>query len=698
MDAVANSRVEVGIDTGGTFTDIVCFRDGLPVGVAKIPSTPADPSIAIFEAVAYLEREWGILPAEIERFGHGTTAATNALIERKGGRVGLLATEGFSDVIEIGRQMRRQLYEAPLAPESPVFLAPGRMRKGVVERLASDGSVLIALDENSVRTAVRELVDGGAEAIAICFLFSFLNSTHENRARDIVAVEFPELKISISNEIDPTFREYERTVVTAFDAYVKPVVDSYLARLDSGLKNAGVTSEPKVMQSRGGMSAVSCARQRPVRLFLSGPAAGVVGASTVGKAVGVEDLISIDIGGTSCDIALISGGRPTLRSEGEIEGYPVRVNMVDVNAIGAGGGSLVWLDAARGLRVGPGSAGAEPGPACYGRGGDRATVTDASIVLGYLNPEYFAGGSINIDPQRAYDVIEKTIAEPLGFSVERAAQGIHRVVNAQMAEGVRAVSLNRGFDPRRFSLVALGGAGPVHATALADELGITKIIVPRHPGVLSAIGLLMAPIEHEAIVALQQALAVLSPSVITSALQKLDNRCRDLMVAEGVSTSGTVIRHLADVCYIGQSHHLEVPLYMSDAAPLDRLCRDFKGQHDRVHGHAMDAPLRLVNLRSIHTLERDGDLGVTGSDGDHSDSLKACRSVLFVDAEEMQITAIHERQRLALSTRIDGTAIIEQPDTTTVVTKGWRALVHASGDLIVKKSAALGESNGNVPS
>lgn len=698
MDTVANSGIEVGIDTGGTFTDIVCFRNGLPVGVAKIPSTPSDPSVAILEAVAHLKREWGISPTEIERFGHGTTVATNALIERKGGCVGLLATEGFSDVIEIGRQMRRQLYEAPLAPESPVFLAPGRLRKGVVERLASDGSVLIALDENSVQNAVRKLVDAGAEAIAICFLFSFLNPAHENRARDIVAAEFPELKISVSNEIDPTFREYERTVVTAFDAYVKPVVDSYLARLNSELKNAGITSEPKVMQSRGGMSAVSVARQRPVRLFLSGPAAGVVGASTVGKAVNVDDLISIDIGGTSCDIALISGGRPTLRSEGEIEGYPVRVNMVDVNAIGAGGGSLVWLDTAGGLRVGPGSAGADPGPACYGRGGDRATVTDASTVLGYLNPEYFAGGSIDIDPQRAYEVIKKTIAEPLGFSVERAAQGIHRVVNAQMAEGVRAVSLKRGYDPRRFSLVALGGAGPVHATALADELGITKIIVPRHPGVLSAIGLLMAPIEHEATMALQQALANLSPSVINSALQNLDNRCRDLMAAEGVSTSGTAIRHLADVCYIGQSYHLEVSLQMNDVAPLDRLYRDFKDQHDRIHGHAMDAPVRLVNLRSIHTLERDGDLGVTGADGNHGDSLKGQRPVLFVDTEALQITAIHERQRLAPSTRIDGPAIIEQPDTTTVVTRGWHALVHASGDLIVEKAAALGKLNGDARS
>ena len=687
MDAVANAGVEIGIDTGGTFTDVVCFRDGRPVGVTKISSTPSDPSVAILEAVAHLKREWDVSPAEIKRFGHGTTVATNALIERKGGRIGLLATQGFSDVIEIGRQMRRHLYEAPLAPESPVFLAPGRRRKGVIERTASDGSVVIPLDPESVRIAARELVDDGVEAIAICFLFSFLNPAHEIRARDIVSAEFPELMISISSEVDPTFREYERTVVTAFDAYLKPVVDGYLARLTSELKNAGVSSEPKIMRSRGGMSAVTVARQRPVQLFLSGPAAGVVGASTVGKAVEVDDLISIDIGGTSCDIALINAGRPALRSEGKIEGYPVRVNMVDVNTIGAGGGSLVWLDGAGGLHVGPGSAGADPGPACYGRGGDRATVTDASTMLGYLNPEYFAGGSIDIDPQRAYDAIEKTIAEPLGITVERAAQGIHRVVNAQIAEGIRLVSIRRGYDPRRFALVALGGAGPVHATALADELGISKIVVPRNPGVLSATGLLVAPIEHEATISLLRDLADLPPSVVAAALGDTDNQCRSLMAAEGVATSAVEIRHLADVCYVGQSYHLEVQLHMDDRMPLDRLYRDFKDEHDLVHGHATDAPARLVNLRSVHTLGREQDLRFDESDVDRGDSLKGQRSVLFADDEDPWMAAIHERQSLAPAARIEGPAIIEQPDTTTVVTRGWRAVVHTSRNLILEKAS-----------
>ena len=643
---MTNSEIEVGIDTGGTFTDVVCFRDGRPVGVTKVPSTPSDPSIAILEAIDHLKRQWDISPSNIGRFAHGTTVATNALIERKGGCVGILATDGFSDVIEIGRQMRRRLYEATLTPETPVFLAPGRRRRGVIERVASDGTVLVPLDDASVRTSVRDLVDAGVNSIAICFLFSFLYPAHERRARDIVAAEFPAIKISISSDIDPTFREYERTAVTAFDAYVKPVVDDYLERLQQELKDVGMANEPKIMQSRGGMSAVTVARQRPVRLFLSGPAAGVVGAAEVSRRLGVNDLISVDIGGTSSDIALINGGRPTLRSEGNIEGFPVRVNMVDVNAIGAGGGSLVWFDAAGGLRVGPGSAGANPGPACYGRGGKRATVTDASIVLGYLNPTYFAGGSINLDSQSAYDVIEKIVAKPLNFSVERAALGIHRVVNAQMAEGIRLVSIKRGVDPRQFTLVALGGAGPVHATALADELGITKIIVPRNPGVLSAMGLLTAPIEHEATKSLQQDLSDLSHSAVTSVLQGLDKECRSLMEAEGVSTSGVEVRHLADACYVGQSHHLEVPLHVKEVAALKRLGEDFMKEHDRVYGHATNSPIKIINLRSIHTLRRSEDLGVEGVSADYGTSVKGKRMVLFVDHDQSQMVEIHELENL----------------------------------------------------
>ena len=490
----AGSRI--GVDVGGTFTDVVCVRDGRPPLVFKVPSTPANPGEAALAAVERLAAE-GVEPGSLTQLAHGTTVATNAVLERKGGRLGIIATEGFRDTLEIGRQMRREMYEVRLDPQTPVFLAPRAMRIGVRERIGPAGEVIEPLDEGSVRDALDRLVAAGAECIAVCLLFSFVNPEHERRVREIARSDHPELEISLSSEVDPAFREYERTAVTAFDAYIKPTVGRYLADLARRMEDAGVPAPLQIMQSRGGLASADIARGRPVRLFLSGPAAGVIGGQATGAAAGHDDLITLDVGGTSSDIALVSGAKPLIRSEGVIDEFPVRVPMVDVNAIGAGGGSVAWLDDAGGLRVGPRSAGSEPGPACYARGGGEPTVTDASVVLGYLDPKYFAGGAIELDVERARDAIAKRIAAPLGLGIEDAAAGIHQVVNAQMAEGIRLVSVRQGFDPREFTLVAMGGAGPLHACALAADLAIARVVVPRHPGVLSAAGLLAAPIEHE---------------------------------------------------------------------------------------------------------------------------------------------------------------------------------------------------------
>ncbi len=489
--------MEIGIDTGGTFTDFVCRKAGEHEWILKVPSTPDDPSRAVLNGLRQVLALADATPEQITRFVHGTTVATNAVLERKGAVIGLLTTQGFRDVLEIGRQLRTAIYDLELGPETPVFLVPGVRRMEVPERLSASGEVIVALDEEAVVAAADRLVAEGGEAIAICFLFSFLNPDHEFRAKAMIEEKYPNLALSLSSEVDPAFREYERSVVTAFDADTKPVLSSYLDRMTAQLTRAGVTAPLQVMQSRGGVSAASTATQRPVRLFLSGPAAGVVVDGGAAREVGIHDVITLDIGGTSCDIALITGGKPLVRPEEVIDGYPVRVPMVDVNTIGSGGGSVAWIDAAGGLQVGPQSAGAAPGPACYGRGGKEATVTDASLVLGLLNPGYFAGGSLRLDPDRARAAIETHIATPLGLSVELAALGIHRVVNAQMAEAMRLVSIRQGFDPRDFALVALGGAGPVHAVPLAEELSMSTVVVPRHPGVLSAAGLLSAPVEHE---------------------------------------------------------------------------------------------------------------------------------------------------------------------------------------------------------
>jgi N-methylhydantoinase A len=376
---------EVGVDVGGTFTDVVARRPGGAFRTMKVPTTRSDPGRAVLASLQLMRERWGIEPSAIGRFVHGTTVATNAVLERKGARVGLVTTRGFKDVLEIGRQFRRDMYEAIIKVQPPVFLAPGEMRKEVAERVASDGTVLTPLDEADLHRAVDELVAAGAEAIAIVFLFSFANAQHEVRARELIAGWHPGLMVSVSHEVDPQFREYERTVSTAFDAYVKPVVGRYIAQLQQALARQEVRAPLQVMQSRGGLASAAVANLRPVRLFLSGPAAGVVGGRIVGAAASADDLITIDIGGTSADIALISRRKPLIRPEGEIDGYPVRVPMVDVNAIGAGGGSIARVETG-GLRVGPQSAGSEPGPACYGRGGKDATVCDASLVLGYLDP------------------------------------------------------------------------------------------------------------------------------------------------------------------------------------------------------------------------------------------------------------------------------------------------------------------------
>jgi N-methylhydantoinase A/oxoprolinase/acetone carboxylase beta subunit len=437
------------------------------------------------------------------------------------------------------------------------------------------------------------------------------------------------------------------------------------------------------MQSRGGIASSYVARKRPVRLFLSGPAAGVIGGRTVGRSIGIEDVITVDIGGTSSDIALISRGKAMIAGEGVIDTFPVRVPMVDVNAIGAGGGSIAWIDAAGSLKVGPHSAGSEPGPACYGRGGEQPTVTDASVVLGYLDPDYFAGGMLKLQPELARAAIEKHIAQPLGMSVEQAALGIHRVVNANMAEGIRLVSVGRGIDPRQFALLPLGGGGAVHANALARELGMRRIIVPLHPGVLSATGLLEAPVEHEASMAFPQRLADTDRSALRDAYIRLDAQCRELMAAEGIEPEQVRISYYADVCYIGQSYHLEIPVNTDASDPMAKLYADFLEAHDRIYGHSTDAPAKLVNLRAIHQAT----VAMPIEERDYAPNgrrpLKSERKILAGTGSGYITAKVYERHALPLGTLVEGPAIIEQSDTTIVVEPGWRAEVGKDGNLLI---------------
>jgi N-methylhydantoinase A len=680
--------LEIGVDIGGTFTDIVGVVDGERLVFTKVPSTPKDLLVGIRHAVTRLLALAGARPADVTRFIHGTTVATNAVVERKGAVTAVLATEGFEDVLELGRQRRSRMYDLDMDADTPVFLAPRRRRIGIRERVDAGGRVLVPLDEAGLLRAVERLrAAERIEAVAVCYLFSFLEPAHEIRTRELLARHYPELAVSLSSEVDPTFREYERTCVTAFDAYLRPICARYLGGLDEALAALGVRTEAQIMQSRGGITGARIAAARPVTLVLSGPAAGVVGAVHAAAASGHRDIISIDIGGTSSDVALVEGGRPLISQTGAIAGYPVRIPMVDVNTIGAGGGSVAWLDAAGGLRVGPESAGADPGPACYGHGGTRATVTDASVVLGYLDPAYFAGGSVVLDPRLACEAVGR-VAAPLGLEPVATAAGIHRVVNARMADQIRLVTIERGYDPRRFALVLLGGAGPVHGVALADELAIETVIVPEAPGVLSAFGLLVAAIEHAHARTAVQDLRAPDCAAIRRILGELDAQGRRTMRAERVPPEAVEVAFSADLRYVGQAYELPVPL-PADVGPaaIPGVVAAFHAAHQRVyHHHRPQDPVEMVNLRVVHRyplpVPRLARTAAPGGSG--AAARKGTRPVYFDGA--WRETAIYERARLPAGEAIAGPAVVEQADTTTIVPPGWAAVRDPAGNLVVRRA------------
>ena len=552
--------LEIAVDIGGTFTDIVCLQDQQRLFLAKVPTTPHDLVQGVQQGVTRVLALAGQPARAVERFIHSTTIATNAILEQKGAITGVLMTAGFEDVLEIGRQKRAQMYDLFLDPETPSFLAPRRQRVGIRERLDAQGNILQPLDEPQVIQAVATLQQlYGVQSVAVCYLFSFINPAHELRTRELIVQNFPDLTVSLSSEIDPVFREYERVCVTAFDAYARPIVAVYMQRLAEALSAMGIRATLQVMQSRGGLTSVQTAIDRPVTMLLSGPASGVIGGRFAGEQSHLRDLITLDIGGTSCDVALIREGKPLLSREGRIACYPLRVPMVDVSTVGAGGGSLAWLDRSGGLHVGPQSAGADPGPACYGRGGTVPTVTDASVVLGYLNPYYFAGGDLTLQVDKAYQVV-RDMAARLHMTSEALAAGMHHILNACMVDEIRLVSVRRGYDPRQFALVPLGGAGPVHGGRLAAMLSIPTTVVPAAPGVLSAFGLLVANIEHDQ----SRTFAVKADEVdverIIQVLAELDLLGQEKMQRDHVPPQLVHVNHAADLRYVGQSYELEVPL------------------------------------------------------------------------------------------------------------------------------------------
>jgi N-methylhydantoinase A len=682
------AMVQIGVDIGGTFTDIVALDGEGRLTLTKVPSTPKDLLDGIGAAVRRVLALAGAAPGDVTRFIHGTTVATNAVLEQKGPAMAILTTEGFEDVLELGRQKRSRMYDLEMDAETPTFLAPRRRRIGIRERLDARGAVLTPLDEAQVRAEVEALRAAGVQAIAVCYLFSFVNPAHERRTRQICAEVAPEISVSLSSEVDPTFREYERLCVTAFDAYLRPVVKRYLAGLGTRLGALGVPAVPLIMRSRGGIVSARLAAEQPVALFLSGPAAGVMGATFAAERSGVRDFVSLDMGGTSNDVAVVRGGEPLIASEGWIGSYPVRTPMVDVSSIGAGGGSIAWIDGAGGLRVGPRSAGADPGPACYGLGGDEATVTDANLLLGYLNPERFAGGLMTLDVKAAERAVA-AVARRLGLDDVRTAAGIHRVVNARMADQIRLATIKRGYDPRRFALVVLGGAGPVHGVALAEEMGMAEVVVPEAPGVLAAFGLLGAAIEHHHARTLPARADAVDVAAVNRCLGELDEAGRARMREEGVPPGEVRVAYSADMRYVGQAYELEVPV----AAPFEpdqipAILGAFHAVHERVYGYARtQQPAEFVNFRAVHTypLPRPALRPAARAGGAAAEARLGERSAYFLP-DGFVATSVYDRVRLPLGARVPGPAIVEQADTTTVIPPGHAAAVDPSGNLRIRRN------------
>jgi N-methylhydantoinase A len=679
--------LDLAVDIGGTFTDIVALQDQQQVWLAKVPTTPQALVQGVRHGVARVLELAGQRPEAVERFIHGTTVATNAILEQNGAVTGVLMTAGFEDALEIGRQKRSNMYDLFLDAETPAFLAPRRQRVGIRERLDAEGRVLQPLDEAQVLEAVamlRQRYD--VQALAVCYLFAFVNPQHERRTRDLIMTHFPEVAVSLSSEVDPVFREYERVCVTAFDAYVRPIVAAYMQRLAEALTAMGIRAHLQVMQSRGGLSTGRTVTERPVSMLLSGPASGVIGGRFAGGQSGLDNLITLDMGGTSCDVALIKEGKPLLSREGRIGRYPLRIPMVDVNTVGAGGGSIAWIDSSGGLRVGSRSAGAEPGPACYGRGGEEPTVTDASVVLGYLNPDDFAGGTMRLRAEASYTALQR-LASRLQMTPVELAAGMHRIVNARMADEVRLVSVRRGYDPRQFALLLLGGAGPVHGGRLARMLSIPTLVVPTTPGVLSAFGLLVANIEHDHTRTFAAKADAVDLSDLELLLAELDHLGLEKMQRDRVPSDTVQVAHYADLRYIGQSYELEVPLPLAlDAAGVAQAVTAFHAIHQQVYGHSRPThAVEFVNVRTVHSapLPRPR-VAARATSGDLDQALRGSRQAYFDEYQAYHDTPIYMRHRLPSGVRFDGPAIVEQPDTTTVLYPGQRCRVDAAGNLLIE--------------
>jgi N-methylhydantoinase A len=672
----------VGVDIGGTFTDFMLYdTESGSVHVHKVHSTPDDPGRALISGLVELCGQAGTEPAQVDAVFHGTTVATNAVLEHRGAEAGMLTTKGFRDVVHIGRHQRPQHYS--IMQDIPWQARPfvkRRHRHVVGERIVPPaGEVLEALNGDEVRAAARALREAGVESVAICFLFSYLNPEHERRAAEIVAEEMPGAFVTSSADIFPQFREFERFTTACMNAFVGPSTGRYLERLSGALAAEGVPGKLHVMMSNGGVASAETAARKPVTLLLSGPAAGVLGGLWAGETAGRKRLITFDVGGTSADIGIVTerGISEASARDTWVAGYPLLVPMIDIHTIGAGGGSIAYVDEGGAFRVGPRSAGASPGPAAYGRGGEEPTLTDANVVLGRIDPDRFLGGEMRLDREAAVGAVQR-LADRLGLPLLEAAEGIVTIANANMSGAIRSRTVQKGHDPREFALVAFGGGGPMQAAEVAESLGIPEVIVPPYPGITSAMGLLTSDLKYDQMRTVFMTEGAIDTPRLDRDLAAAAEELRERLREDGVAAGEIEVAAGLDCRYVGQGYELRIPL--PDERFTAGALEEFHRRHEQEYGHAFRDPIEIVNLRVTASGKRPRiERLPAGSNG--GDPLLGEGESVF--GRQAHPTRYYERSLLPLGGSIDGPAVVFQRDTTTVVPPGWSARADASGSLIL---------------
>ena len=679
----------IGIDVGGTFTDFLLVDGDGKSSVFKTRSTPKDPSIGVLDGLREMASGAGLglneFAGRVELIVHGTTVTTNAVLTGNGVKTGLLTTEGFRDILEMRRGYREKLYDNKLTPPRP--LVPRDLRLAIVERTDIDGKVVTPLDDSSVLSAIETLKDEGVAAVTVCFMHSYANGDHERQTGEILRREMPETFVTLSADLLPKARMYERISTAVLNSYIGPVLSDYLKSLAAALADIGFSGVLLIMQSNGGVATPEASAKTPVMTLLSGPAGGPVAGITCAGVQGFDQCITVDMGGTSFDASLVQNSTPLLRGDGWINRQQLALPMLDIHTIGAGGGSIGWIDDGGLLRMGPHSAGAEPGAACYGHGGDRPTCTDANLVLGYLNPDYFLGGRMALDVEAARNAIDNHVAKPLGLSIEQAAAGMFHVMNVNMAAGLKEISVSRGIDPREYPLVVAGGAGPIHGAMIATELEIPVILMPRDSSIFCASGMLRSDLKHSYVRTYHALISKADRALMARYFAAMTEDGRRVLQEEGLDDDRLIrMEYAVDMRYLGQHNEITVDFDLAgfEAQGPDYLCERFHDEHERLYGYMLrdsGTEMEVVNLRltAIGVTDKPGLRKMARGSADCAASLKGRRPVYLPDAGDFSPVPVYDGDAMTFANRGVGPAIIEQITTTTFVPPGYNFVVDAAG-------------------